>query len=189
VTGDRSAAEGRAGARGTAARGGLARWLRHLWIGELHVRRAFPREALLRIEQAIADGERRHRAELRFAIESSLDARELRRRVTARERAVDVFSQFRVWDTEEDNGVLVYVLWADHAVEIVADRGAVRRIDAAVWQQACARLATACRDGRGPEGALAAIALLDDALAAAFPVDPDARANPDELPNAPIMLG
>jgi uncharacterized membrane protein len=171
-----------------SARRGLARWLRHLWIGPIHVRRAFPKEALLRIEQAIADGERRHRAELRFAIESSLDARELRRGVTARERAVDVFSQFRVWDTEEDNGVLVYVLWADHAVEIVADRGAARRIDDAVWRDACARLAAACREGRGPEGALAAIALLDEALSAAFPADPDGRANPDELPNAPLVL-
>jgi uncharacterized membrane protein len=170
------------------ARRGLARWLQHLWLGPVHVRRAFPRETLLRIEQAIADGERRHRAELRFAIESSLDARELWRGVTARERAVDVFSQFRVWDTEENNGVLVYVLWADHKVEIVADRGAVSRIDAAVWQEACVRLAAACRDGRGPAGALAAIALLDEALAAAFPAHPDGRANPDELPNAPLVL-
>lgn len=170
------------------ARRGFARWLRHLWIGPLHVRRVFPRDALARIEQAITEGEQRHRAELRFAIESSLDTGELWRGVTARDRAVDVFSQFRVWDTEEDNGVLVYVLWADHAVEIVADRGAVRRIDAAVWRDACARLAAACRAGQGPDGAMAALALINDALASAFPAHPDGRENPDELPNTPLVL-
>ena len=170
------------------ATGGLVRWLRHLSTGPFHVRRVFSRQALARIEEAITNGERRHRAELRFAIESSLDARELWRGVTARDRAVDVFSQFRVWDTEEDNGVLVYVLWADHAVEIVADRGAVRRIDEAVWRDACTRLAGACRDGRGPEGALDALERLNDALSTAFPAHPDGRENPDELPNAPMLL-
>jgi len=166
---------------------GLARWVRHFRIGSLQVRRAFPAEAIGRIERAIADGERRHRAELRFAIESSLDAARLWRGITAKQRAVEVFAEFRIWDTEEDNGVLIYVLWADRAVEIVADRGACRRIDAAVWTDACNRLAGACRDARQLEGALEAIALLSDALAVAYPTD--GRANPNELPDAPLVLG
>jgi hypothetical protein len=168
-------------------RRGLARWIHHLWVGPLHVRRAFPREAFERIERAIAEGERGHRAELRFAVESSLDAVNLWRGTTARERALQVFSEFRIWDTEEDNGVLVYLLWADHAVEVVADRGAMKHVDAAVWQRACAQLVEACRSGRQADGALEAIATIGAALAQAYPSD--GRDNPDELPNAPLMLG
>ena len=166
---------------------GFVRWIRHLWVGPLHVRRAFPREAFERIEQAITEGERGHRAEVRFAVESSLDAGELWRGITARERALEVFSAFRIWDTEEDNGVLVYLLWADHAVEIIADRGAMKRVDPAVWQQACAELARACREGRQADGAVQALATIGAALAGADPGD--GRDNPDELPNAPLILG
>ncbi|RPH43717.1 MAG: hypothetical protein EHM87_12935 [Burkholderiales bacterium] len=165
---------------------GLARWLHHLWIGPMHLRSAFPDDAYARIERAIADGERRHRAELRFAVESSLETGQLWRGMQARERALEVFSRFGIWDTEEDNGVLVYLLWADRAAEIVADRGAKRSIDPAVWDRACAQLVAGCRDGQAVEGALACLATLNDALAAAYPAD--GSANPDELPNSPLVL-
>ncbi len=167
-------------------RTGLARWLHHLWIGPMHVRRAFPPDAMRRIEAAIGEGERRHTGELRFCVESSLDTAQLWRGLSARERAVEVFGQFGVWDTEDDNGVLVYLLWADRAVEIVADRGATRRVDAAVWARACEQLARGCRDGAQLDGALACVATISDALAAAFPAE--GRDNPDELPNAPLVI-
>lgn len=167
-------------------RTGVARWLHHLWIGPVHVRAAFPPDAMRRIEAAIAEGERRHAAELRFCVESSLDTAQLWRGLSARERALQVFAQFGVWDTEHDNGVLVYLLWADRAVEVVADRGAARRIDPAVWARACEALASGCREGRQVDGALACLATIGDALAAAFPAD--GRDNPDELPNAPLVL-
>ena len=167
-------------------RTGLARWLHHLWIGPMHVRAAFPDGAYARIERAIADGERRHRAELRFAVESSLETGQLWRGMHARERALEVFSRFRIWDTEEDNGVLVYLLWADRAVEIVADRGAVGRIDAQVWQRACVELVEGCRTGHQVDGALQCLDTLAEALAAVYPAD--GEPNPDELPNAPLVL-
>lgn len=166
---------------------GLSRWLHHLWIGPMHVRRAFPPEAMRRIEAAITSGERRHSAELRFCVESSLDTVELARGITPRERALEVFSQFRIWDTELDNGVLVYLLWADRAVEVVADRGAVRRVDAAVWARACAQLADACHAGRQVDGVIDCLATLETALVAAFPAAPGDD-NPDELPNVPLVL-
>lgn len=164
----------------------LSRWVRHVWIGPLHVARAFPAAAYTRIEQAIADGERRHRAELRFAVESSLDTAAIWSRTMPRERAVEVFGEFGIWDTEEDNGVLLYLLWADHAVEVIADRGAARSIDAAVWVRACDLVRDACIAGRPVDGVLAAIAVINDALAAAFPAD--GRDNPNELPNRPLVL-
>jgi uncharacterized membrane protein len=152
----------------------------------MHVRAAFPDGAYARIERAIADGERRHRAELRFAVESSLETGQLWRGMHARERALEVFSRFRIWDTEEDNGVLVYLLWADRAVEIVADRGAVGRIDAQVWQRACVELVEGCRTGHQVDGALQCLDTLAEALAAVYPAD--GEPNPDELPNAPLVL-
>jgi hypothetical protein len=167
-------------------RTGLARWLHHLWTGPMHVRAAFPPDAMRRIEAAIGEGERRHSAELRFCVESSLDTAQLWRGLSSRERALQVFAQFGVWDTEQDNGVLVYLLWADHAVEIVADRGAVKRIDPAVWSRACEQLATACHDGRHVEGALECLATLADSMAEAYPAE--GRDNPDELSNAPLVL-
>lgn len=165
---------------------GLVRWLRHLWVGPMHVGRAFPRDAMARIEAAIGAGERRHRAELRFAVESSLSTSALWSGLSPRDRALEVFGLFRIWDTDENNGVLVYLLWADHAVEIVADRGAVRAVDPQVWQAAARCFAEGCRAGRPLDGALQCIATIDEALFRAFPAD--GRANPDELPNAPIVL-
>ena len=168
------------------SRRGLTGWLRHLWVGPIHVSRAFPAEAMQRIEAAIGDGERRHRAELRFCVESSLDTGGLWRGLATRDRALQVFGQFRVWDTEENNGVLVYLLWADRAVEIVADRGAVRRIDARVWQHACSALIEGCRTGHQVDGVLQCLNTLADALAAVYPAE--GEPNPDELPNAPLVL-
>jgi uncharacterized membrane protein len=166
---------------------GPRRWLRHLWIGAWHVRRVLPPDAMRRIELAIAEGERQHRAEIRFAVESSLGPGGLWRGTPAQARAVEVFSAFRIWDTEEDNGVLIYLLWADRAVEIVADRGAMRRVDPAVWPAACEQIVAACRRGEPEDGVLEALRLLAQALAAAFPAD--GQPNPDELPNRPLRLG
>jgi hypothetical protein len=165
---------------------GLFRWLYHMWIGPMHVRAVFTREAFLRIEQTIAQGEREHHAELRFAAESSLGTSELWREVNARQRAVDVFSTLRIWDTHDNNGVLVYLLWADHAIEIVADRGATARVDPAVWESACAQFTNACRDGRHVEGVISAIDTINQALARAFPSE--GIDSPDELPNEPLIL-
>jgi uncharacterized membrane protein len=165
---------------------GLFRWLYHMWIGPMHVRRVFTREAFSRIEQTIALGERDHHAQVRFAAESSLSTPELWREVDARHRAVDVFSSLRIWDTHDNNGVLVYLLWADHAIEIVTDRGATASIDPAVWESACAQFTNACRDGRHVEGVISAIHTINEALARAFPsggID-----TPDELPNEPLIL-
>lgn len=166
---------------------GPGRWLRHLWIGPWHVRRVLPPDALVRIERAIADGERRHRAELRFAVESSLGPVQLWRGLDAKARAVEVFATFRVWDTAEDNGVLIYLLWADRAVEVLADRGASARVDPQLWSAACARIVSACRTGAPEDGVIDAIRMLSDALAIAYPAGDSP--NPDELPNRPIQLG
>ncbi|MBW6495176.1 MAG: TPM domain-containing protein [Burkholderiaceae bacterium] len=149
------------------------------------LRRAFPAPTLDAIEEAISAGEQRHGAELRFVVEARLGALAVWAGVTPRARAAALFSDLRVWDTEANNGVLVYVLLADRAVEIVADRGARARVQAEVWNKACATMTTAFGAGDFQGGTVRALASLAQALATAFPPDAD---NPDELPNRPTVL-
>ena len=97
-------------------------------------RRAFPQTTLDAIEAAIRASETTHSGEIRFAIENSLAGSWVWRGKTGRERAIEVFSNLRVWDTEHNSGVLVYLLLADHDIEIVADRGIAARVDASDWE-------------------------------------------------------
>ncbi|HWS76574.1 MAG TPA: TPM domain-containing protein [Quisquiliibacterium sp.] len=161
------------------------RVLRHLRHDRGDLRRAFPATVLERIEQAVVDGELRHGAELRVAIEASLPLGRVLAGVAARDRALEVFGSLRVWDTDGNNGVLLYVLLADHAVEIVADRAAARAVPEEAWRAVTQALASAYRGGDFRGGTVAAIERLADILAQAFP--PGER-NPDELPNRPVML-
>lgn len=161
------------------------RWLRHLFTTRWHVRNAFAADTLNAIEAAVVASEQRHRGELRFAVEAALDLAHLWQGVTARQRALQVFANLGVWDTEENNGVLVYVLVAEHAVEIVADRGYVGRVDAAAWTETCARMAGSFASGDFKLGALHGIERLTVLMEAAFPGN---GRDADELPNRPSLL-
>jgi len=164
----------------------LRRLLRHLlpppWLLR---RRAFDGRALQVIESAIADAERGHGGEIRFAVEATLDPRALLRGQSARERALEVFSALRVWDTAEDNGVLIYLLLADHDVEIVADRGVAGRVSQAEWTAICHEMEARCNAGRYGEGALAGIRRVGALLAQHYP-GADRAGN--ELPDRPRIL-
>ena len=161
------------------------RWIRHLFdFGR--VRRAFPPATLDAIQHAVAASEHAHRGEICFAVEGGFSAGDLWRSVTPRERALEVFTHLRVWDTRENSGVLVYVQLADHAIEIVADRGLAARIDDAEWQRICAALRERFVAGDHQVGAIEAVAAIGDLLAAHFPaIQGD---NPDERPNRPVIL-
>lgn len=167
--------------------GMIVRWWAHMRHGVFSARRAFPDAALARIEEAIERSERAHTAELRFAIEASLPLDDVRRGRSPRERALEVFAQTGVWDTEANNGVLLYVLLADHAVEIVADRAAAAKVHEGYWREICAALSDAYRDARFEAGTLAAIERIGVLLAAAFPREAGG-ADVDELPNRPLVL-
>ena len=102
---------------------GIKRIGKHLLEHRSRVRRIFPPKVLATIEQAIKAGEATHSGQIRFVVEGALDGAPLFRNQSARERALDVFSHLRIWDTAHNNGVLIYLLLADRDVEIVADRG------------------------------------------------------------------
>ncbi len=158
---------------------------RHFWIGRPEVRRLFPEASLDRITQAIAAAEAGHHGEIRFAVEASLDWGHLRHGVTARERAVEVFSQLRVWDTEANNGVLIYLLLADRDVEIIADRGLHAKVGAEGWEAICQSMEAEFRLGHFESGVLEGIRAVNAYLASHFP-----RSGPDvnELPDRPVLL-
>jgi len=164
------------------------RWrraLRHLFTDQWSVRRAFPRDAMRAIRERIAEQERRHGGELRFAVEASLPLLQLWRGQDARSRAVELFAQLRVWDTERDSGVLIYLLLADKRVEIVADRGIHRKVGSIAWEAICGEMQRAFAAGRFEQGACGGIAAISDLLAAHFP---PAEGDADELPNEPLVL-
>ncbi len=161
------------------------RWIKHLIVDDYAVRRDFPRATLQGIERAIAAQEKRHRGELRFVVEGGLPLRRLLAGRTARQRAIEVFSRLRVWDTEDNAGVLVYLLLADRRVEIVADRGIDARVGSAAWDVICREMQSAFGDGRFEAGAILGIEAISDLLARHFPPGDE---NPNELPDKPEVL-
>lgn len=163
----------------------IVRLARHL-IADSAARRRFPARSLDAIQRAIAAGETRHGGQVCFAIEGALPAAEVWLGRSARERAHAVFSHLRVWDTEHNSGVLIYVLVADHAIEIVADRGIAARVAESEWSAVCARLRERFVAGEFESGAVEAVDRVGDILARHFPADGKPR--PNELPDRPFLL-
>jgi uncharacterized membrane protein len=157
----------------------------HLATPSWLVRRHFPASALAAIEAAIAAGEQHHEAEIRFAVEGALDPRAILRGVTPRARAIDVFSELRVWDTEHNTGVLIYLLLADRDVEIVADRGVAAKIPPAAWEAICREMEEHLRAGSYGDAAVAGIRATSDLLARHFPSRGPGRG---EQPDEPVVL-
>jgi uncharacterized membrane protein len=161
----------------------FSRLLRHLTATGWGLRRAFDQSALAAIEAAIAASERTHGGEIRIAIESSLNPIELIRGITPRARALQAFGNLGVWDTEANNGVLIYILWADRDVEIVADRGFNGRVTAQEWSEVCHRMELAFGQGRAPQAAIEGIRAAGALIARHFPA-----VDRNELPDKPVML-
>jgi uncharacterized membrane protein len=158
---------------------------RHLLEHRWRVRRIFPPQVLTSIEQAITAGEATHSGQVRFVVEGALDGKPLFRGQPARERALDIFSHLRIWDTAHNNGVLIYLLLADRQVEIVADRGIDARVGAAGWEKICAAMESDFSAGDFQRGVIRGIEAVSRQLAAHFPKH---GASPNELPDAPVVL-
>ena len=155
--------------------------LEHRW----RVRRIFPPQALAEIERAIKAGEQTHSGQVRFAVEGALDGKPLFKNQPARERALDIFSQLRIWDTAHNNGVLIYLLLADRQVEIVADRGIDAKVGAAGWEKICQSMEADFRAGNFAGGVIKGIQSVSQQLAAHFP---RRGRGPNELPDEPVVI-
>src|SRR5215218_1072576 len=147
----------------------IKRITRHLLQHHWRARQVFPKDVLDRIEQAIKRGEAMHSGQVRFVVEGALDGSPLFRNQPARERALDVFSQLRIWDTAHNNGVLIYLLLADRDVEIVADRGIDAHVGAAGWEQVCTTMEKEFRAGLFEHGVIKGIQEVSRLMARHFP--------------------
>ena len=162
------------------------RWLNHLFLDHLAVARAFPRASLDAIGREVAAQEKRHRGELRVAIEGGLPLQALIAGRSAHERALKHFRNLRVWNSEDKAGVLIYLLLADRRVEIVADSGIHARVGDTAWETICGAMQQEFAAGRFEAGVLTGLASVSDLLQQHFPPKPGG--NPNELPDAPVVL-
>jgi uncharacterized membrane protein len=161
------------------------RVLRHLFALPGAVARAFPAQAFRRIEQAIRHSEKLHDGEVRFAVEAALHPAQVWRGVSARSRAIELFAELGVWDTERNNGVLLYLLLAERDVEIVADRGFNRKVSAEEWERVCRRMESALREGRHADAVIEGVQSLSAIVARHFPPQAGGR---NELPDTPASV-
>ena len=164
----------------------FARILRHRWLDERDLARALDDATLARIEARVAASEKRHSGEIRVCAEAGLPLSYLWRGASARERAVTMFGKLRVWDTAHNNGVLIYLLLAEHRIEIVADRGLNERVSPSRWEDVMQRMRASFRQGQFEAGLNDAIDAVDALLAQHFPLAPG-ESNPNELSDRPVL--
>ena len=168
----------------------MAHWtvrlLKHRMLDEGNAKRMLSKDALARIEQRVAASEKRHSGEIRVVVEAGLPLSYLRRGATPRDRAIALFGKLGVWDTERNNGVLIYLLLAERAIEIVADRGLNRHVPADEWAQVAESMKNAFQEGDFEGGLLRAIDAVDALLVRHFAAQAgDVDVN--ELPDAPLL--
>ncbi len=167
----------------------FGRIIRHAAASHWRTRLKFPKNTLDAIEQAVARAERTHAGEIRFAIETSLAPLLVINDSSPRARALDVFAHLKVWDTDQNNGVLIYVQLADRAVEIVADRGLAARVTRSEWEAVCRLMEEHFRAGRYEAGAIAGVDGVGTLLARHYPPDPEPAAPAhNQLPDRPTLL-
>jgi uncharacterized membrane protein len=162
---------------------GFARVIKHLSTTQAHLRRSFGTEALSAIEKAVQATESTHGGEIRFVVETRLTPADLARGITPRERALQIFANLGVWDTEANNGVLIYVLLAERDVEIVADRGFNGRVSPQEWEAICHHMEVQFAAGKFRSAAIEAIEMTGQLIRRHFPAG-----DRNELPNAPLVL-
>ncbi len=163
----------------------MGRAWRHLMSSSAEAKRAFPETTLAAIGEAITAGEQTHRGEVRLIVEKSLSFDDAWDGVSNRQRALALFADYGVWDTEDNCGVLIYINLAEHKVDIVADRGIDRKIDSSTWQGVCRTMTEGFRNGQFHEATLAAVGQVNALLREHFPSN---GARPNELPDKPLML-
>jgi uncharacterized membrane protein len=163
----------------------IQRLFKHLFVLPGAVRRHFPADSMRHIEAAIAASESSHMGEIRFVVESNLHIFDIAKRKSAKKRAIEVFSQFHVWDTAQNNGVLIYLLLADRDFEILADRGVHQHVGSQGWEKISHEMEVMFRKGQFENGVLYGIDQISTLLMQYYPVDGE---NVNELPNTPIII-
>ena len=164
----------------------FARLVRHRWA-EMHLRKALPPATLTELETLIAKSELGHTGQVRICVEAGLPFSYIWRDASARQRAITLFGKLRVWDTEHNNGALIYLLLADHAIEIVADRALDRTMSAEQWQTLISDMQSAFQSGHFSVGLVTALERVSQQLTHHFPRKTGAASGDVNLPDAPVV--
>lgn len=163
----------------------IKRIVKHLFTTQHQVTKAFPSHTLKAIEQAIKASEATHVGEIRFAVEDALDGAALFKGQSPRDRAIELFAQLRVWDTEHNNGLLIYLLLADRAVEIVADRGIHAKVGLEAWNKICLQMEVDFKHSNYEGGVVSGVKAVTQHLTKHFPAG---EFNRNELPDKPVLV-
>jgi len=163
----------------------MKRTFKHMLTTQWHLKKYFTPAVLDAIELEISQSEAQHSGEIRFVVEGALDGAPLFKNQSAHDRALDIFSQLRIWDTQDNNGLLIYLLLADHAVEIIADRGINSKVGSSEWQTICGIMQNEFAQGNFQTGVCDAIKSVTKHLITHFPVS---ATDKNELPNKPVVM-
>lgn len=163
----------------------MLRFIKHIFTTGWKSKRLFPKKTMEHITAVVRESELKHRGEIRVCIEAALEPIQIIRGVRGRDRAVEMFSQLRVWDTEENNGVLIYLLIADHDIEILADRGIVKNAPSDFWNLICSQIEESFKEKKFEEGIIQAIQYIEKLLIEKYPKNGN---DPNELPDSPHMI-
>ena len=163
----------------------VIRFIKHMFSHPWQVQRHFPAGALRIIEKAISASEKNHAGEIRFVVEAGLHPYEILCKKTPKKRAIELFGRLNIWDTEHNNGVLIYLLLADRDVEIVADRGIDQHVGRDGWEAICHEMEGLFRKGQFEAGVLQGIAHISAELEKYFP---QTGASKNEVSNKPLVM-
>ena len=161
------------------------RFFKHFFSHPWQVNRHFSAQALKKIEQAISDSEKTHAGEIRFIVEAGLHPLEILRKKTPKKRALELFGNLNIWDTEQNNSVLIYLLLVDKDVEIVADRGINKHVGHVGWEKICQNMESLFRKGEFEAGVLQGIKEISAELAQHYPLTGVSK---NEISNKPLIL-
>ena len=167
----------------------MARLVRHR-LSEGSLRSVMPADVSKRLAERVRASEQRHTGQIRICVEGGLPLSYIWRSASARDRAITQFGKLRVWDTDHNNGVLIYLLVAEHAIEILADRGIARNVEPKVWQHMLEQMRKQFAEGKYEDGLTEAIAIVTPALIEQYPASGEANTqHKNELPDGPVVLG
>ena len=164
----------------------IARFLKHIFFGKWNIYTKFPSKSMNNIQSEIKRSEKLHRGEIRFAVEASINPMLVLKKVTARQRAIQIFSLLNIWDTEENTGVLIYLLLADHDIEIIADRGINKKVPQKEWDDICHEMEIQFKQKNFEQGVISGIQKITYLLAKNFPHNGNNDYN--ELPDSPVIV-
>ncbi len=163
----------------------IIRFVKHMFSHPWQAKRHFSAAALKNIEQAIQASEKKHAGEIRFIVETGLHPIEILYKKTPKKRALQLFGSLNIWDTEHNNGVLIYLLLVDRDVEIVADRGIHQHVGNNGWEKICHDMEVLFRKSEFEAGVLQGVAEISAELEKHFPIT---GLNKNEISNKPIIF-